>query len=281
MIKKIFIILFVVLTTCVAQDELSEIDIFVIDSYVTPDEPHMVKLTFYTSESVTAKIKFTGNEDIVVTSEYLEEHKLELLLSKLSYDSTSIPYTIEVENDKGVKSKSDEFDLYLPEEYSFEIKNNSNFLDLCLGGILYLIPSPTVTNVDYIPTYSLTKELPVISFYNSGYNFPSSYFSIEYSYIFNTIDNSDANKYRNYFRVGYKYILQTKLIKYISPGINLSTNFNGFNGISPEISFGLFKFYETFTLYTRFRYNYNMSDGLADFSEISIGLFTSSISFNF
>lgn len=274
MIKKIFLILLAVLTTCFAQDELSEIDIFVIDSYVTPEAPHMVKLTFYTSESVSAKIKFAGNEEIVVTSEYFEEHKLELLLSKLSYDSTSIPYTIEVENDKGVKSKSDEFDLYLPEEYNFEIKNNSNFLDLCLGGILYLIPSPTVTNNYNKPLLSLTKELPIVSFYNSGYNYPSGYFSMEYSYIFNI-------EKRHYFRVGYKHILQTKLIKYISPGINLSTNFNGFNGISPEISFGLFKFYETFTLYTRFRYNYNMSDGLADFSEISIGLFTSSISFNF
>lgn len=275
MIKKVFIILFSTFTTCYAQDEIPEIDIFVIDSYVTPEIPHKVMLTFFTSENVKAKITFDGNDEIEVSSEYLEEHKFEMLLSKLNYDSTSIPFKISVENKKGKKATSEEFDLYLPEEYNFEIKNNSNFLDLCLGGILYLFPSPTLTNVYNRPKYSLTKEFPVISFYGSGYNFPSSYFSIEYSYLFN------SGSYSNLFRVGYKYIFQTKIIKYVSPGINFTTNFNEFNGISPEISFGLFKFYETFTLYTRFRYNYNVNNLPVDFIELSIGLFTSSLSFNF
>ncbi len=277
MIKNVFIILFLLLATCFAQDEMSEIDIFVIDSYVTPDIPHKVKLTFFTSESVKAKILFDGNDELVVSGEYLEDHKFELLLSKLNYDSTSIPYRIIVENSNGEKSKSEEFDLYLPEDYNLEIKNNSNFLDLCLGGIWYLIPSPTIMNT--YPSelnYSLTKEFPIISFYNSGYNFPSSYLSLEYSYLLNMTKNN-----RNYLRAGYKYILQTKFIKYISPGINLTTNFNGFNGISPEVSLGLFKFYETFTLYTRFRYNYNIDNGQDDFMEFSVGLYTSSISFNF
>ena len=281
MVKKIVLILFAFSITCYAQDEVAEIDIFVIDSYVTPDEPHKVKLTFFTSENVKAKILFDGNDEIEVSNQFLEEHKFEMLLSKLKYDSTSIPYQIVVEDSSGIEFSSEEFDLYLPEDYNLEIKNNSNFLDLCLGGILYLIPSPTITNIDFIPTYSLTKELPIISFYGSGYNFPSSYFSLEYSYIFNTIENCSANKYRNYLRVGYKYIFQTKIIKYVSPGINITTNFNEFNGISPEVSFGLFKFYETFTLYTRLRYNYNIDTGQDDFMELSIGLFTSSISFNF
>ena len=275
MIKKVLLILFAVFTTCYAQDEISEIDIFVIDSYVTPEEPHKVMLTFFTSENVKAKIKFDGNDELVVSKEYIEEHKFEILLSKLNYDSTSIPFRVEVENKNGNKVTSEVFDLYLPEEYNFEIKNNSNFLDLCLGGILYLIPSPTLTNIDYRPNYSLTKEFPVISFYGSGYNFPSSYFSIEYSYLFN------SGSYSNFFRAGYKYIFQTKIIKYVSPGINVTSNFDNFTGLSPEISFGLFKFYETFTLYTRFRYNYNLNDSLVDFTELSIGLFTSSLSFNF
>ncbi|MCF6271210.1 MAG: hypothetical protein L3J41_15975 [Melioribacteraceae bacterium] len=274
MIKKVFLIVFSIFTTCLSQDEISGMDIFVIDSYVTPEEPHRVMLTFFTSEKVKAKIKFDGNDELVVSSEYLEEHKFELLLSKLNYDSTSIPYKIIVENSSGVKSTSDEFDLYLPEVYTFEIKNKSNFLDLCLGGILYLLPSPTFVLQSNESNFSLNKELPIISFYGSGYNFPSSYIALEYSYIFDV-------KNRNYFRVGYKYIFQTKIIKYVSPGINLTTNFNGFNGISPEVSFGLFKFYETFTLYTRFRYNYNFNNAPYNFAELSIGLFTSSISFNF
>ena len=189
MIKSILLILLLSVSLSFAQDEISEIDIFVIDSYVTPDEPHKVMLTFFTSENVKANILFNGNDEIEVTSEYLEEHKFEMLLSKLNYDSTSIPYTIIVENNSGVKSTSDEFDLYLPDEYNLEIKNNSNFIDLCLGGILYLIPSPTVLN--YYPSmlnYALTKELPIISFYGGGYNFPNSYISLEYSYLFDLLN---------------------------------------------------------------------------------------------
>ncbi len=274
MIKKVFFIVFSIVATCFSQDDISEIDIFVIDSYVTPELPHKVKLTFFTSENVKAKIKFDDNDELVVSSKYLEEHKFEILLSKLKYDSTSIPYKIIVENSSGVKQTSEEFDLYLPEEYTFEIKNKSNFLDLCLGGILYLTPSPTIVLHGNESNFSLTKEFPIISFYGSGYNFPSSYVSLEYSYISN-MEN------RNYLRVGYKYIFQTEIIKYVSPGINLTTNLNGFNGISPEVSFGLFKFYETFTLYARYRYNYGLGNSTTDFQEISIGLFTSSISFNF
>jgi len=281
MIKKVFLIVFSILTTCYAQDEITEIDIFVIDSYVTPEMPHKVMLTFFTSENVKAKIKFDGNDEFVVSSEYLEEHKFELLLSKLNYDSTSIPFSIEVENKKGKKVTSEEFDLYLPDEYNFEIKNNSNFLDLCLGGILYLLPSPTLTDIGNELNYSLTMEFPIISFYNSGYNFPSSYLSLEYSYILNSDYLNETKENQHYFRAGYKYIFQTEIIKYISPGINLTSNFDNFSGISPEISCGLFKFYETFTLYTRFRYNYNLNDSREDFMELSIGLFTSSLSLNF
>ncbi len=272
--KNIFLIIFLLLSTCFAQNEIAEIDIFVIDSYVTPDEPHKVKLSFFTSENVKAKIMFDGNDEIEVSNQYQEEHKFEMLLSKLKYDSTSIPYQIIVEDSSGMEFPSEEFDLYLPEDYNLEIKNNSNFLDICLGGVWYLIPSPTLVLQDKKNKFSLTKELPIISFYGIGYNFPTSYIAVEYSYLFN-------EEHSNYLRVGYKFISQTKFIKYISPGINLTTNFNGFNGISPELSFGLFKFYETFTLYTRLRYNYNMDTGQDNFMELSIGLFTSSISFNF
>lgn len=281
MIKIISFILLSLLTTVFAQEDNSSVDIFVIDSYVTPEEPHKIILTFFTSENVIAKIKFDGNPELIVSKDYQEEHKFELLLNKLKYDSTSIPYLITVEKENGEKSISEKFDLYLPEDYNLEITNNSNFLDLCIGGVWYLIPSPTLTNVDSRLNYSLTKEFPLVSFYGEGYNFPSSYFSFEYSYLFDSGSTRDININRNFFRVGYKYIMQTEVIKYVSPGINLTTNFNGFNGISPEVSFGLFKFYETFTLYARYRYNYPFDSAYQDFHEISIGLFTSSISFNF
>jgi len=271
MIKKIILITLLIFSPCVAQDA---VDIFIIDSYVTPETPFKIKVTFFTSDSVKSKIKFDGNDDIIISKNYLEEHKIEFLLKNIKFDSTTIPFQIFVEDKSGFISKSESFDLALPGEYNIEITNNSNFVDLCFGGIIYLIPSPTLVFNGNESKFSLTKEIPLIAFYNGGYNYPSGYISLEYSHIFNLSSN-------NYLRAGYKQIIQTKFIKYISPGINVTTNFNGFNGISPEISFGLLNFYETFTLYARYRYNYGFEKYSEPFHEISIGLFTSAISFNF
>ena len=281
MLKRVLFILSFFSISIFAQTDVEAVDIFIIDSYVTPNPPHKVIMTFFTSEDVKSKIKFDGNDELVVSNNYISEHKFELPLKNLKYDSTSIPFRITVEDAEGKKTTSEEFDLYLPDDYNLEITNNSNFLDLCIGGIWYLVPSPTLTNVDSELNYSLTKEFPLVSFYGEGYNFPISYFSFEYSYLFDSGSTREINKHRNFIRVGYKYIVQTDIIKYVSPGINLTTNFNSFNGISPEVSFGLFKFYETFTLYVRYRYNYPFDSSYQDFHELSIGLFTSSISFNF
>jgi len=271
MIKKIILITLLIFSPCVAQDA---VDIFIIDSYVSPETPFKIKVTFFTSDSVKSKIKFDGNSEITISQNYIDEHKFEMLYETLKHDSTSIPFQIIAEDKKGNISKSDKFDLALPGEYNIGITNNSNFIDLCFGGIIYLIPSPTLVFSGIESKFCLTKEIPLIAFYNGGYNYPSGYISIEYSHIFNLADN-------NYLRAGYKQIIQTKIIKYISPGINLTTNFIGFNGISPEISFGLLNFYETFTLYARYRYNYGFEKYSEPFHEISIGLFTSAISFNF
>ncbi|MBU0472562.1 MAG: hypothetical protein KKF62_00205 [Bacteroidetes bacterium] len=271
MIKKVVIILSLIFSASFAQ---SNVDIFIIDSYVTPELPHKIKITFFTSDSVKSKIKFDGNSEILISQNFIDEHNFEMLYETLKHDSTSIPFQIIAEDKKGNISKSDKFDLALPGEYNIEITNNSNFIDLCFGGIIYLIPSPTLVFSGTESKFSLNKEIPLIAFYNGGYNYPSGYISLEYSHIFNLADN-------NYLRAGYKQIIQTKIIKYISPGINVTTNFNGFNGISPEISFGLFNFYETFTLYARYRYNYGLDNSSVDFQEISIGLFTSAISFNY
>jgi len=271
MIKKILLIVLIFSSISFAQNE---IEVFIIDSYVTPKLPHKVMVSFFTNEMVKSKIKFEGNSFLIVSNDYQEDHKFELELSKLKYDSTSIAFVIETEDSSGRKEVSEEYDLYLNEEYNIPIKDKSYLNQMCLGAVTYLIPSIAITSNGNKLNYSLTKEFPIISFYNAGYNYPSSYVGIEYSYIFNV-------PARNYLRVGYKYIFQTKYIKYISPGINATTNFSGFNGISPEITFGLFKFDETFTFYARYRYNLKPSNFNENFSELSIGLFASAISFNF
>ncbi|VAX28350.1 hypothetical protein MNBD_IGNAVI01-1014 [hydrothermal vent metagenome] len=274
--KYIFIILFLFSSFIFAQNEkpkISDVDIFIIDSYVTPEEPYKAKITFFTSDSATSLLKFENGLRFDVSNKPADEHKFVISLDSLDADSTVLSYRVVISDRSGKTKVSEIYDLYLPEEFELKMKDQSGFMNVCLGGILFLMPFPVYVNSSGSGYFSLTKEFPVISFYGHGYNYPAGYISLEYSYIFNAEN-------RNYLRLGYKQIFQTGFIKYISPGVNVTTNFKGFNGISPEVSFGLFDFYDAFTFYVRYRYNFEPGSDFEDFHEISIGLFTSSFSFN-
>lgn len=272
----IFIILFLFSNFILAQNEktkVSDVDIFIIDSYVTPEEPYKAKITFFTSDSVVSMLRFENGLEFNVSDEPTDEHKFVISLDSLEADSTVVSYRVIISDQSGQKKESELYDLYLPQEFELKMKDQSAFMNVCLGGIMFLMPFPVYVNSSGSEYFSLTKEFPVISFYGHGYNYPAGYISLEYSYIFNAEN-------RNYLRFGYKQILQTGFIKYISPGLNVTTNFKGFNGISPEVSFGLFDFYDAFTFYLRYRYNFKPGSNFEDFHEISIGLYTSSFSFN-
>lgn len=275
---KYYLVLTLLFTTIFinAQEEihsLEETEIFIIDSYFTPEPPFMAKIYFFTSDSVTASIIFNENQIFSVSKKSSLEHKFEISIDSLSADSSSIPYKVVIFDKHGKSKESEVYDLYLPSEFDLQIKEESTFLNICAGGLFYLIPFPAYFIDSSSRQFSLTKEFPLVSFYDRGYNFPKGYISLEYSYIF------EAEK-RNYLRVGYKQVFQTDVIEYISAGLNLTTNFSGFNGFSPEVSFGLFEFYDSFTLYLRYRYNFKVSSSYQDFHDISIGLFTSVFSFN-
>ena len=121
--------------------------------------------------------------------------------------------------------------------------------------------------------FSLVKEMPLLTFFSSGYNYPSTYISLEYAHVF------DA-PIKNFLRLGYKKIIQLPVIEYMSPGVNLFTDFLGLNGISPEISIGWFKVYNVFTVYSKYRYNYKPGGSNADFQEITVGLYSNFFSIN-
>jgi len=263
-------ILFLFSVAIYGQDENS-IEIFVIDSYITPEKPHKLILSFFTSDSTTSKVMIDEKYEFDVSTTLMEDHYFETEISSLKFDSTVVPFKIIAIDKNGFETFSETFDIYLPYEYELIQNDNSSLLNVCMGGLIFLFPS-TIYVIDNGNEYfSLSKELPIMSFYSGGYNYPFGYISIEYAYIF----NSGAS---NYLRLGYKQIIQTKLIEYISPGINLTTNFLGFNGISPELSFGLFKFYDVFTFYARYRYNFDLPAGSNNFHEFSIGLFTAVLS---
>ena len=252
------------------QDENS-IEIFVIDSYITPEKPHKLILSFFTSDSTTSQVIIDEKYEFDVSTILMEDHYFEMEISSLRFDSTVVPFKIIAIGKNGFETFSETFDIYLPYEYELIKNDNSSLLNVCVGGLIFLFPSTIYVVDNGNDFFSLSKELPIISFYSGGYNYPFGYISLEYAYIF----NSGAS---NYLRLGYKQIIQTKLIEYISPGINLTTNFLGFNGISPELSFGLFKFYDVFTFYARYRYNFDLPAGSNNFHEFSIGLFTAVLS---
>jgi len=276
--KNIFLLLLVLFgfTSIYAQEETGtdSIEVSIIDQFVTPDVPQKFLLSFFTSDTCKSKVVISGKGEFVVSKDYTDNHKIELDISGLKISGSSFTFYLLLEKGNGKVQKSEKYDAEMPVEQVVE--PSSNFLTTCLfGGIVFLTPSPTYVyskNGSPKELFSLSKEIPVISFFSGGYNYPAGYFSVEYSHIF----KSDS-KYtpKNSMRIGYKHIIEIPVLEYISPGISGFTNFNGFNGISPEVSVGLFNMYNVFTVFAKYRFNLQPDVKETQFHEVSIGLFSS------
>ena len=254
-----------------AQADSIEIDI--IDNFVTPEIPHNFVLSFFTSEKTKSKVLIDNTYEYVVSDTFNDIHKARIDISKLKFKEKAVPFVIIVEDTNGNKFTSEKYDFQLPQE--MKVKSESNFLLLCLfGGTVFLLPSPTYVFTNKDKYFSLTKEIPLISLSKKGFTYPAGYFSLEYSHIFNA-------PRKNFLRLGYKQIIEIPGIQYISPGINGFTDFRGFNGISPEISVGLFKILDTFILYARYRYNVKPGEAGSEFQEVSLGLYSNFFSLYF
>lgn len=255
-----------------AQQEEETIEIFLIDAYATPEIPHTFVLSFFTGEPSVTKIKLENKYEYEVSTEFSEIHNISIDLSKLEFNKKTVKFTIESTDSLGNTSINDEYDFDLP--FEPVIESGSSLFTFCLfGGMIFALPAPGYVHNDMGDYFSLTKEIPVLSFRSRSFHYPASYISIEYTYIFN------ANS-RNFFRSGYKRLFEVDFIKYISPGLTAFTNFKGQNGIAPEISLGLFTiFNNSFTVYSRYRFNYKPNDNTANFHEVNLGLYSSFFSF--
>jgi hypothetical protein len=257
-----------VLVSCsnFSNAQQDSIEIYVIDNFVTPEPPHKLILSFFTSDVCKSKLNINDKYDVVISSELLDNHKIQVDLTKYKLKEKGNYFTITVEDKEGKSYSNEKDEFEIPKEIIVE--GGSNFLTFCLfGGIVFALPSPVYLITKESQYFSLTKEIPLIFLRSSGYNYPTGYFSIEYSYVFNA-------PRRHYFRTGYKHIIEIPGIEYVSPGLNYVTNFDGYNGISPEVSLGLFKIYNTFTVYSRYRYTAKPGDVGGEFHEISIGLYS-------
>ncbi|MFH0734941.1 MAG: hypothetical protein V1773_10980 [bacterium] len=275
--NKLFFIIAVLLFDSIIfsqEDNTNPIDIYVVDSFITQETPHTLILSFFTSDSANSKIVIDNKYNYPVSEVLTDNHKISIDLSKLTIDSNYIRYIIIVKDKEGKESKSDMYEVAMPFTGEIKSSSKSNMFEVCcFGGIIFGLPEPTLVYNNKETFFALKKEIPLFSFYSGGYNYPMSYFDVEYEYVF-------KQKF-NFLRFGYKHIIQIPVIEYISPGINGFTNFNGGNGISPELSIGLFRIYNVFTLNVKYRYNIKFSDSKFNFHECSIGLYSNFFSINF
>ncbi len=268
----LFIILIFFTQTSFAQNNISadidstSMEIFLIDAYVKPEPPYIFILTFYTSKACLSDVIIDGKYEFVVSNGLSEAHSAKIDITGLKFLGKNVNFVIVTTDSMGNKFTSEEYEFDLP--YEPIIKDGSSLWTLCLfAGSVFLIPSPGYAHTDGGNYFSLTKEIPVISFRSKSRNYPASYIALEYTHIFNA-----ANK--NFARVGFKRIFEIGGIEYISPGLTAYSNFNGQNGFGAEVSLGLFSIFDTFTVYTRYRYNIKPGDSNSNFHEINFGLYT-------
>ena len=242
------------------------IEVYLIDAYVKQEPPYIFILSYFTSDVCKSNVIIDGKYSYAVTDSLSESHSSKIDLMNLKFLQKNISFIIETIDSLGNKFKSEEFEFDLPFEPT--ITGGSSIWTLCLfAGSVFVLPMPGYVNANGNHYYSLTKEIPVISFRSKRGNYPSSYFSFEYTYIFEA-----ENK--NFARLGYKRIFPIDYIEYFAPGITAYTNFKGQNGFGPELSVGWFTLFDTFTLYTRYRYNFKPNDSNSNFHEINLGLYT-------
>ncbi len=273
---KIFSVVFIIfaaLSVIQAQDEY--VDVFVIDSYVTMEKPYTFVISFFTTSPALSKVEIADKYEFVVSDTLTEDHKIEVNLNDYQFDSKYVQYVIFGTTENGTKFQSDTNEVVLPFKDALKTDKGTSLLTVCcFGGVIFGLPSAVYVQQNGKDFFSITKEIPVFSFYSGGYNYPFGYVSLEYSHIFNA-------EFRNFLRLGYKQVFEVEPIEFISGGISGFTSFEGFNGFSPEFTIGWFKVYNTFTFYSRYRYNFQPTFSERDFHEFSIGLYSNFFSINF
>ncbi|MEW6654329.1 MAG: hypothetical protein AB1394_12815 [Bacteroidota bacterium] len=269
--NKIFSIILLGLTFQIfAQNEPTEI--YVIDSYITPETPHRLIVTFSTSEECTSVIKIKSGKTFNVSDSLTEDHRVEIDMADL-YGLAEIKYRLLVKNKQRIETLSDEYEVTLPNQVLLTPTTEINWYRMCIGGLVFAIPAVEYLVIDGKEYWGLSKEIPLFNFYGSGYNYPNGYIGVEYSHYIKAPT-------KNFLRLGYKHMFQFREIKYISPGISFFGDFKGYNGMSAEISLGLFQLKNIFTVYTRYRYNFQPKSGGKDFYEFTLGLYSNIFSIN-
>lgn len=273
--KKIIILFIVIVSSVFSQEEQENIpvDIFIIDSYITQEKPHKLILSFSTSDSCKSFVKINKLNSYQISNEYTDLHKIEIEINEKDFISNVITYQINLTTKENKNYISENYFVELPEDILLKEAKEFDYTQLCIGGIVFAIPTFEYAFIDGKEYFGLSKEIPLYNFYGKGYNYPQGFISFEYSHYLKA-------ERKNILRFGYKHLFQPKEIKYISTGISYLSNLKGYNGVSFEFSLGLFQIKNVFTFFTRYRYNLLLQKDAKDFYEFSIGLYSNFFSLN-
>ncbi|MBU1100511.1 MAG: hypothetical protein KKA84_08920 [Bacteroidetes bacterium] len=256
------------------EDDSDFYEVFLIDSFVTPEVPHTFVLSFFTPEEVLSRVIIADKYEIPVSVTATEDHKIRINLSPYKFDSLYVKYKLVVTDVDGNDFESQTFELALSSTFDITMDGAPGLLTTCcFGGVVFGLPSPNLIFTKEKSLFSLTKEIPILTYYSHGYNYPDLYLSLEYSYIF-------EGSSQHIGRLGLKKIFLLEPIEYIAPGITFFGDFKGTNGLGPELTVGWFKVSTVFTFYSRYRYNHAFNDSNNSFHEISLGLYSSFFSIN-
>jgi len=248
------------------------IEVFIIDAFVPPEASDIFTLTFYTSDLCKSAIMLDGKYLIPISEKATDNHRAEINLAQYKFGKELIPYYIIVEDESGNKWNSEAYDIEIRKELVVE-SSGSNFFSCLMGGIVFLTPNIAYINGHGENYFRLRKELPLFTFHSGGYNYPSGAFMFGYAHTFNFKPN-------NVLLYGYRHFIEIPVFEYISPYAGGYSNFKGINGASAELSLGLLKIYNVFSIEACGRYSLQPGVKGSEFWEISLGLFSSFFTLN-
>ena len=134
MTKKIIavIILLILSTNLKAQSDstaFGNVEIYLIDSFITPEIPHKLVVSFFTSDTVKSQISLIGLKDFKISDKFIENHKIEIDLSRFENLSTPLKYRIYVQDVEGEKSRSQIYEAALPKVLVLYIRKDPTSWD--------------------------------------------------------------------------------------------------------------------------------------------------------
>ncbi|NUN07632.1 MAG: hypothetical protein HUU54_00475 [Ignavibacteriaceae bacterium] len=268
-VLPLFILLFAYPVFAQTDDfDTDSVEVILIEAYVTQDDPDHLILSFFTSEPVKSRLLFGKGEEMTVNGSFVDNHKVKLNISGVKSDTTFLEFVVLVEREDGTGNSSEVFEVELPRREIVQLAQESGALTGCLiGGMVYMIPGVVHYYEAGESYFGIDKELPVISYFRGGYNYPVGYLALEYIHLPKAVT-------KNFVSITANGILEFKPVEYLSAGIGYTTDFRKSNSLTLDVSVGLFRVLNVFTFYVENRFGYYPS-AKSGYSQQSIGLFSS------